>query len=304
MSFLPLFILNTLIWGTTWIAIKYQVDVVSPVWSVVYRFSIASALLACFCLITRRSLAYNRQAHLIMATQGLCLFCLNYILYYIGTKYLITGLVALISAMNIFFNIFNSKLFFKMPIIRRVFIGASIGMLGLAVVFSGELLQICRVNTDLKFILFGVLCSCLAAYIASLGNMTALKLHRMQIPLLQSATISMAYGAVFSLIIAILSRAPLQFSLNYSYLISLTYLIIFGTIIAFGCYLSLLASVGPARAAYISIITPVVAILLSTLVEGFVWTYNTFIGMLLIVCGNILVLTKRNPSVKAVFEGK
>lgn len=304
MSFIPLFILNTVIWGTTWLAIKYQIEVVSPIWSVVYRFGLASLLLLVFCLLTRRNLSYSRVAHSIMALQGLFLFCLNYILYYLGTSYLISGLVALIGACTIFFNIINSYLFFKMPIMIRVVVGASIGFLGLAVVFSNEIGKMYQATAGLRGIIIGIMCCVLGALIASFGNMTAVKLHRMQIPLLQGAAISMIYGTLYSTVIALLFQQPLQFSFSPSYLISLFYLTIFGTIIAFGCYLTLLHNVGPARAGYISIITPLVAILISTFFESFSWNYVTVIGMMLIIGGNVLVLTKRNPSVKASFQPK
>lgn len=304
MSFIALFILNTLIWGTTWLAIKYQIEVVSPIWSVVYRFGLASLLLLFFCILTRRKLGYSKAAHGIMALQGLFLFCLNYLLYYIGTSYLISGLVALIGACTIFFNIINSYLFFKMPVMIRVVIGASIGFLGLAVVFSNEIWKMYQEAISLRGISMGIICCVLGALMASFGNMTAIKLHRMQIPLLQGAAISMMYGTLYSTLIALLFQQPLQFSFSASYLISLFYLTIFGTIIAFGCYLTLLNNVGPAQAGYISIITPLVAILISTFVESFSWNYVTVIGVILIIGGNILILTKRNPSVKTSFQPK
>ena len=211
MAFLPLFILNTLIWGTTWLAIKYQVEVVSPIWSVVYRFGLASALLAAYCLIRCRSLSYSRSAHCIMAIQGLLLFCLNYILYYIGSQYLITGLVALLSATNIFFNIINARVFFKMPVVGRVVLGAAMGLIGLAIVFSAQIIQMYHQNNQLHGILVGITCCILGALSASLGNMTAVKLHNKQIPMLESATISMMYGTLFSASIALIMQEPLQF---------------------------------------------------------------------------------------------
>lgn len=304
MSFVPLFLLNTIIWGTTWFAIKYQVDVVTPIWSVVYRFGLASIMLVLYCLISQRSLIYPRKVHVVLMLQGLFLFCLNYILYYIGTSYLISGLVALIGACTIFFNIINSRIFFKMPMITRVVTGASIGLMGLSIVFSSEIWQLYQQATSLHNVMIGIICCVLGALTASLGNMTAVRLYQMQIPVLQSAALSMIYGTFFSALIALSLHQPMQFSLSYSYLISLAYLVIFGTIIAFGCYLTLLNTVGPARAAYISIITPVVAIVISTLFENFNWNYSTAFGMALIIAGNILVLTKPNPTVKATFEEK
>jgi drug/metabolite transporter (DMT)-like permease len=299
MSFIPLFVLNTIIWGTTWFAIKYQVVVVSLIWSVVYRFGLASLILLSFCILTRRKLSYPRKTHTIMALQGLFLFCLNYVLYYVGTYYLISGLVALLGASTIFFNIINARIFFNMPIMARVVTGASIGFLGLIIVFSGEIWQMYQHAESLQGVAIGIISCILAALSASFGNMAAVKLHQMQVPMLQGAAISMVYGTLYSAIIALLLHQPIQFSLAASYLISLFYLIILGTIIAFGCYLTLLNTVGPARAAYISIITPVVAIIISTFFENFRWNYSTVLGMILIIGGNVLVLTKRKASVKA-----
>jgi len=296
MPFIVLFILNTVIWGTTWLAIKYQVEFVSPLWSVIYRFGLAAVLLLGYCVITRRNLVYNRATHLVMVLQGLFFFCLNYVLYYIGSVYLISGLVALIGACTIFFNILNSRLFFKMSIVPRVVMGACLGLLGLIMVFGAEIWKMYQHSLNFQGLKIGVLCCVLGALTASLGSMAAVQLNRMHVPMLQGAAISMVYGTFFTLLLALVMHSPPHFSLSLKYLISLLYLVVFGTIIAFGCYLTLLNTVGPAQAAYISIITPVIALLISTLFEDFHWTTATYVGMAFILLGNVLVLTKRNPS--------
>jgi drug/metabolite transporter (DMT)-like permease len=292
MSHIFLFCINVLIWGSTWLAIKYQVDAVSPIWSVVYRFSLAVVLLLLFCTLTKRKLSFAWRLHPLMALQGLLLFCLNYILYYVATTYLISGLVALIGASAIFFNIVNARLFFNMPIVARVVTGACLGMIGLAIVLSGELAQMYQRAGGLTNLWIGIGCCLVATLSASFGNMVAVRLNQLQLPILQSATISMCYGSVFSCIVALLSQQSPTISLTPSYLFSLLYLTILGTIVAFGCYLTLLSRIGPAKTSYISIVTPVIAMLLSTFCEGFVWKLSTLAGIALILYGNIMVLTR------------
>ncbi len=300
MSYLALFSLNVLIWGSTWFAIKYQVTTVSPLWSVAYRFGLAALILFTFCLYTGRKIKLNRQTQALLALQGLLLFCLNYILYYLGTTYLISGLVAMMSASAIFFNLINARLFFKMPIVFNVVAGACLGIVGLGIVLSGELSQMStRAGGSMNLVL-GISCCLVATFMASLGNMVAVRLNQLQAPLLPGVTISMCYGAVFTAIIALVTKQNPTISFNLSYIISLLYLALFGSVIAFACYLTLLSRIGPAKASYISIITPVIAMLLSTLFEGFVWKLSTLTGIILIIYGNVLVLAKR----QAVSETK
>jgi len=98
---------------------------------------------------------------------------------------------------------------------------------------------------------------------------------------------------------------PFSFEPTLGYSLSLVYLALFGSVIAFGSYLTLLGRIGPARAAYAMVLFPLVALALSTLFEGYQWTAAAFAGMVLAVIGNVLALAVGRPDrpVTAVSAG-
>jgi drug/metabolite transporter (DMT)-like permease len=293
MTNLLLYCASTLIWGSTWLAIQYQIGSVNPAWSVVYRFAIAAVLLIGFCLLKRYSLRFNPREHAVIALQGLLLFSINYILYYYGSAYFISGVIAVIFASIIIMNIINSRLIFGTPIVPRVIIGACIGLCGLAVIFWSEITGLDLSHLGYSYVFIGLAINLIATYLASLGNMISTYTQKRGLPVLQTNALGMAYGTVFSLLVAIIFQEPLRFDPTITYIASLFYLAIFGSIFAFGCYLKLLGRIGPERAAYTFVFIPIIAMSLSTIFEEFHWTLNTFIGTGLVLCGNILVLTKK-----------
>jgi drug/metabolite transporter (DMT)-like permease len=294
-----LYILTSLIWGSTWYAIQFQLNNVSPTWSVVYRFTIASSLLITFCLLRKESLKFDLRSHIGMATQGLLLFCLNYIFFYFGSDYLISGIVAVLSASMQIVNIINSRIFFKVPLKLSIMFSAIIGISGLILVFCSQASKLYLYHATnyaqqligLVFCLIGVLC-------ASWGNMASAYNQQQKLPILQSNAFGMFYGALFATIIAIILGEKPTISFTFPYISSLLYLAIFGSIIAFGAYLKLLGQIGPGRAAYMFVITPIIALIISSFFEGFQWHIFTVIGMILIIIGNILALYK--PEMKLI----
>lgn len=288
-----LYTLTSLIWGSTWYAIQFQVEDASPMWSIVYRFSIAAFILFVFCMLTKKNLKFSFKDHIAMAMQGLFLFCLNYIFFYVGSEYLISGTVAVLSANIQFMNILNSRIMFKVPIKLSVILSAIMGLTGLALVFISQMSKLYpnhAVNhtqqlIGLIFCLIGTLC-------ASWGNMASAYNQKQQLPIIQSNAYGMFYGAILTLIIAISLGQKPSISWTLPYIGTLFYLAIFGSIIAFGSYLKLLGQIGPGRAAYIFVITPLIALLISTFFEQFQWHMFTLLGIVLVVLGNILALYK------------
>jgi drug/metabolite transporter (DMT)-like permease len=289
-----LYLITALIWGSTWLAIHFQLGTVAPCWSVAYRFAIASTLLLGFCKLTKRSLTFNRKEHCAMAVQGLFLFSLNYILYYLGSAYFMSGLVAVTFATIIVMNIINTRIFFKTPLVARVIVGASLGLLGLVVIFGSQISALH--GTALPHILLGLTICFAATLSASFGNMVSARNQKLQLPILQSNAFGMAYGTLFVTLIALALGEKPTFDLSPLYIGSLLYLVVFGSIIAFGTYLRLLGRIGPERAAYAFVLLPVIALGLSTEFEGFHWTMKTLIGISLVVLGNVLVLTKKKET--------
>ena len=288
---MPVWALYTLvvaIWGSSWYGIEQQLGVVAPQVSLAYRFLLAAAILIGFCLVTRRSLRFPPHALRLMAAQGLCLFCGNYILFYFAGMHLVSGLLAVCFSTMSVMNIVNLALFFRQRIDRRALLAALIGLVGLALVFYPELRQ-SGLGADPAW---GLGLSLLATYLASLGNMVSVKLKVLAIPVVESNTIGMSFGAVFCIAFALLAGASFNYDPRPAYTVSLIGLALFATVIGFGCYLTLVQRIGAARAAYSSVMFPVVALSLSTLLEGYRWSPLAGFGFALVLSGNLLVLAR------------
>jgi len=279
-----------LVWGSTWLAVTFQLGPVAPDLSVAYRFALAAALLLVFCVVSRRPLRYGARDHAFMALQGLFLFCLNYILTYMAILHLASGLVAVAFSTVVIMNILLAALLFGMPVRRAALLGAALGLIGMGLIFRRE---IAAFDLGTAGGALGLVLALAATLSASLGMMTSLGNHRRGLPVLQANAFGMAYGAALTLAIALARGAPLAFDTSPAYLASLLYLAVFGSIVAFGCYLTLQTRIGPDRAAYANVLVPIVALALSTLFEGFTWTVSALAGVVLVLLGNLLVLTRR-----------
>lgn len=284
-----LFVIPALIWGSTWYAIKFQLGVVAPLVSVIYRFALAAVILVGFCLLTKRSLKFSRKVHLRVALQGLLLFGMNYWLIYQSEEYLSSGLVAVGFSTLIFFNIFFGGLFLGNRIGKKVIFSAIFGLTGTAIIFKEELLEFRGGNEGVKGLLFLIS----SVMIASMGNITSAKNSTLKIPVIQATALGMGYGSVIMCIPALVLGKTFTIETSPEYLISLVYLSLPGSVIAFVAYLTLISQIGPEKAAYAIVVVPVVAVLISTFLEGFHFTLSTALGMVLLVLGNILALYKR-----------
>jgi drug/metabolite transporter (DMT)-like permease len=227
-----------------------------------------------------------------MALLGVLLFGANYWLVYVAELTLPSGLVAVVFSSIIFLNIFNGAIFLKSKIRIYVLVGASIGMIGIVLLFKREIFHFDISNKNsLAFLL-----AFIAAILASLGNITSGFIQRLKIPVIESNAFGMFYGAISLLIIALLMGKQFQFEVSVPYIGSILYLAVFGSIIAFGCYLTLLGRIGADKSAYVTLIIPVIALILSTIFENYKWTNYAIVGVLFILTGNIIILRKPNKS--------
>ncbi len=288
-----LYLITVLIWGSTWLAIKYQLGVISPELSIAYRFGLAASILIVFSLIRRLPLRFDLKAHGFFALQGFFLFSLNYFLVYLAEGYLTSGLVAIIFSLIIITNVIFGSIFLRNPIRSKVVLGAIFGMAGLAFVFWPELS-----NFDLSSQkVLGMGLAFIATISASLGNVVSARNQRDGLPVIQTNAYGMLYGAFFMFLLALFRGAQLEFDSSAGYILSLLYLAIFGSVIAFGSYLTLLGRIGLDRAAYVTVLFPIIALLLSTLFEGLQWGATQLVGIVLVLLGNAVVLSK-NGSLK------
>jgi drug/metabolite transporter (DMT)-like permease len=287
-----LFTLATLIWGSTWLAIKFQLGAVSADVSVAYRFAIASLLLGAWCLLTRRSLRFPLHTHTFIALQGLLLFGLNYVTVYWAEQYATSGLVAVLFSTIVFMTPVGARVVFGTPLTLRMLVAAMLGVLGVALLFVPELSR-ARYGGNAAL---GIVLGLAATAIAAAGTLASARNHDAGIPVLPGAAWGMAYGALSAAIIAVVTGAHWAFDFRAPYVISLLYLAVFGTVVAFGAYLTLIKLIGPGRASYVSVVTPIVAMALSTAFEGYRWTPIAAFGVVLALLGNRLALARTSGS--------
>jgi drug/metabolite transporter (DMT)-like permease len=287
-----LFVVATLIWGSTWLAIKFQLGDVPAEVSVTYRFALAAALLAAWCGFTGRPLRFSRRQHAFIAAQGVLLFGLNYVTVYWAELHATSGLVAVLFSTIVFMNPVGARLFFGTPLPLRTLVAATLGVVGVALLFVPELAQARYGGRAALGIVFGLVATAIAAG----GNLMAIRNHEAGIPVMTGTAWGMAYGALCAAIVVVLSGAKWTFDLGAPYVASLVYLAVFGSVVAFGAYLTLLKLVGAGPASYVSVATPVVAMALSTLFEGYRWTPLAAFGVVLAIAGNWLALSPRRPS--------
>ena len=292
MQVLILYAIVVLIWGSTWGAIPFQFGVVAEEVSVAYRFGIGTAVLYLYAILAGKEIRLPLHQYPMVILQGLLLFSVNYFFVYYGTAYITTGLVAVTFSLIVVFNAFFERVFFGAPLEGRLLIASLLGMLGIAFIFWPEVRVLSLQDTTI----FGLLLVVIGVVIASLGNMAAVVNTRRQLPVVAVNAHGMAWGTLLSVVIAIFLDREFNFSYEPGYVWSLLFLAVFGSAIAFGCYLALIRKIGSARAAYTSVLFPVVALAISTVVEEYQWSGLAVIGVLLTVGGNWLALRRtRQP---------
>ena len=283
-----LYLLTVVIWGTTWIAIKFQLGVVAAPVSIAYRFWIASAVLFLFLLATRKPIWPPRQAWRYLLAQGIALFCCNFLCFYYASQSVSSGLVAVVFSTAPIWNAINGRVFMKRPIRGQIVAGALLGLSGIGMLFlpqmqghwndSGMLL-------GLGLALVGTLCF-------STGNLLSSRMQALGLTPWLTNSWAMLIGSTILGCGALMLGMPFTFEPGTRYLGSLLYLAIPGSVIGFTAYLLLVGRIGPDRAAYSTVLFPVVALSISTVYEGYRWTPLAFAGLLLVLGGNLLAFVQ------------
>jgi drug/metabolite transporter (DMT)-like permease len=294
-----LFFTAILIWGSTWYAITFQLGAVDPSVSIGYRFLLAGSVLLGWLVLRRQPLWPARGTWRLIAGAGLLNFSLNYLLVYKATVLLPSGLVAVAGSALSLMNLLNARLFLKQPLRPAVLLGGCLGLAGVLMLFSPEL----DGGSLAGGALVGLGLMMLSNYSASLGNMVVSTARRAGMPLIGLTGWSMVTGAGLMLALAALRGADFSVSFTGPYILSLLYLALFGSIAAFLCYFTLLSRIGADRAGYVSIMTPVVALVISTLFEGYHWTAAGLAGLVLALLGNLLVMAPSGLFTRQTVKG-
>jgi drug/metabolite transporter (DMT)-like permease len=301
-SSLFLFLLPSFIWGTTWLAIKFQLGVVAPEVSVLWRFSLASLVMVGGCLVRGVPLRFGLRDHLSFALLGFLLFGANYVLVYRSEQHLASGLVAVLFSFMVFWNLVGARLFFGTPAPRAVVAGAVMGVAGVALLFRPEVAAL-RSGTE-PGQAAGIALALLATLLASGGNLYSQRLFARGIGVVPASALGMAWSTLAVAAWCALTGVPFAFDPRPGYVLSLAYLGVFGTVVAFVSYLTLVRRIGAGRAGYTAAVIPAIAMAVSTLFEGYRWTAGAFAGLVLVIAGTVLVLRARDVASRPAAAGR
>lgn len=293
---LLLFFLSTFIWGSTWYPITLQFGPVPPLWSLAYRFGIAGIILVGYCLVTKYPLSFNRRQHFWIFIQALFLCSINYVLFYLALNYLASGIAATLSASVIIMNIVNCRIFLKTPIKMKSVIGGIIGIIGLCLMIFSEFASL--ETKPFWFVVTGLLLTFGGTLCASLGQIVFIANLKRGLPITQTNALGFVYGSILLAVTALILKQMPVFDSSITYVWSLGYLTVVGTVFGFLVYFVLAKRIGLDKAAYVFVLAPVLALVFSSFLEKLTWTPSIIIGVALVLIGNVIVMTKKLPSWK------
>ncbi len=280
-----LYLATVLIWGTTWIALKLQLGSVPIAWSIAWRFALAGVVLLGWLATRGQVKRPPRAAVPLLLAQGLCLFCLNFLCFLHASQWIASGLVAVCFSTAPLWNALNARLLQGQPIKPRVMAGAAFGLAGLALLFGTELLA----DLARREVLWGLALALAGTCCFSLGNLLSGALQRQGLSPLQTNAWAMGVGTVAVSLYALARGDAPSFELSPTYVGAWLYLAIPGSVIGFTAYLTLVGRLGADRAAYCTVLFPVVALNVSALAEGYRWTLGGLLGLGLVAAGNVVV---------------
>ncbi|GGK25073.1 DMT family transporter [Salinarimonas ramus] len=276
-------------WGVSWIALKAQLGVVAPEVSLLWRFLIAAAIMLVWVGFRRDRMRWPLGVHLRFAAAGCLMFSMNFVMFYYGGLQIPSGLLAVVFSLASISNLVLGALVLKQPLETRVALGGAIGVAGVALLYYPQI-----AGSGIDLAAAAGLGLCLAATLSfSLGNIVSASLHGRGVPLLAANAWSMVYGATALLALSLVRGQDFIVEWTWPYLGGLAFLAIFASVIAFASYVTLLRRIGPARAGYATVMFPIVALAVSTAVEGYVWTLPAVLGAALALAGNVVVLARR-----------
>ncbi len=290
-----LFSLCALIWGSTYFVITIQISQAPPMITVFWRFVVSTALMFIYLHLSKQSMHFAPKAHFWFFLQGIFNFSINYILSYWAETFIKSGVLAITFTTMVYFNLFFSWFFFRKRVSSRVIVGSLLGGLGIFLIFMDDLLV---TSTSKEF--FGLGIGLCAAFSASLGNMVSVRNIRSGISISAANSFGMLYGTLFTGVAILVLGIPWSLPMTNTFISSLIYLSIMGTVVAFAAYNTLLKTIGADKAVYTTIISPILAILLSYFFENLKLVPTMIVGIFLCLAGNLLVLYKPKPKTAVV----
>jgi len=293
-SNIVLFLGALLFWSATWSIIGLtQVNIdLDPTISVFIRFILAGLIILAYVILTNRKLIFSLKEHLYFFILGIFLYSGNYIFFYHSNVYLPSNIPATVFCLLTIFNILGEKFIFKKPITSMTLSGALLGITGIGIIFYQDF-----VNFDLNSgTTLGLMFALFATLSASAGNLIAIYNKRnYNIPLLQNVAFAMIYGALVALIVSLVKGAEFYIPIsNFSYLLGLAYLIIFGSIISFLCYIRFIENTSASTGGYIGVIMPILALIISMIFEDVKPDIFFLTGLPVALIGLLLILKQES----------
>jgi len=287
-----LFAIAVVIWSTTWHAILYQLAHTTPELGVALRFGLAGALGLAVAAWRGDSLRFPLRGHALLALQGVFMYSLAYFAVYHAEVHVPSGLVAVGYSASPLLNGIGAWLLWRTAIDARFLAGGALCIAGVTLIFWPEFAAL-GAGTSVTL---GALFTVAAVLLSSVGSLAATRNPKHGLPFWPALGWGMGYGAVASLLVVLALGQPLALpgpAVAPAWWASLAYLSIAGSVIAFACFLTLQQRVGPGPASTIGVMTPVLALVVSALFEGFRPVLLTWLGALLAVAGNVLILKPR-----------
>jgi drug/metabolite transporter (DMT)-like permease len=281
-----LYLLVVLIWGTTWMAIHYQIGPVPVELSILYRFILAAAVMFALLLVLRRREPLRGRDHLVCLGQGLTLFSGNFLLVYHASAYVPSGLVAVAFSTGSVWTALFSRVVLGLPLRPRILAGGAVGLAGLWLLFGID-----PARLDLGM-LYGLGLALAGTMCFAAGNVLAVMHRRRGLTPWTTTAWGMLYGMLILAAVALVEGQPWRFDPSPAYVGALLYLAIPGSVVAYLAYLTLAGRIGADRAAYSTVLFPLVALNASALLEGYVWTAAALAGVALVLLGNVLVFAR------------
>jgi drug/metabolite transporter (DMT)-like permease len=290
------FIIFTLIWGSTWIVIRDQLGSVAPQWSVTYRFIIAATAMALIAALRGESLRIGRRGLAIAAFLGFTQFCVNFNAVYLAERHITSGVVATVFALLLIPSSLMGWAFLEQRPTARFFWSSLVAVAGVLLLFVHELQGHAASNAQ---IVTGIGLTLVGMLGASTANVLQARPEVRHYPLFALLAWSMAAGAVIDGSLAFLFTGPPTLDPRPGYWLGLAYLAIAASVLTFSLYYPVVRRIGPAKAAYSSVLVPIIALGFSTWLEDYRWTPLTIAGAALALGGMLGALSRSRSSVPA-----
>jgi drug/metabolite transporter (DMT)-like permease len=287
------FIIITVIWGSTWIVIRDQLGVVPPSWSVTYRFLLAGIIMLGVAVAKRENLSLTREQHVFAILFGVMQFSVNFNFVYRAEHYITSGLVAVVFALLVVPNAVFARIFLGQKMQRGFIVGSVIALGGLLLLFIHEAR---RDPGNMTATILGVTLTFAGVLSASVANIMQASKRAQGVAMPVMLGWGMLWGTLFNSVLALVTAGPPVIDIRIGYFVGVAYLGIFASAIAFSLYFKIIREIGPAKAAYSSVIIPILAMLISTVAEGYRWSTLAIAGCVIALAGLVIALSARRPS--------